>query len=898
EDGNLIISEPTDQNGIEYYIPASLEKVTVNGGYVQDYAFYNCKSLKEIHILSECYDTFENDGSQYIGRESFHNCQSLEKLTVPFVGSSPNNEDGYEQNVFGYWFGFDSALTNNTVEAYSSNKELVCWVDSEDFIAFTGCNRTHITKFEAIYNDAKWTMDIGGSVVSWSGEWMNGITIQGTPNEKDVVTFVYNADFFFVEQVYNTSGNYYQSHIPAKLKHVTVHGGNICLGAFNNCAMIEEIIIGNSITKIGDYAFKGCNSLKSVAKEGYSKTCDSIGQRIFEGCLSLSVVQLPKVINTVGSKIFYGCPSLTDITIPYCGSGSDATSGEETNLVYLFGESGLDESNGVANETLYPLSDVNNISHPYMPKNLTTIKILQGDIKPYGLSRYSVFDTIIIGREVTNIQEHAFEDNKMRNLIVESYSEIQEVANKAFKGCINITKLDFSMCGSLVTIGDETFYGCEYLENVKIPESVEEFGEGCFSYCENLREITIPFCGKGDGDSVEEYSLAYNLGKYYSDLDANKFKKWIEVEGSNYYYAIPASLNKIIILGGDIRKNAFTNFSSQVTIILGAGITSIEEESFKGCAVKHLDATQVSKITTIGASAFYNCNFLEDVKLPANIRYIKESAFAECDRLQNIILPSDSQLQTIEQEAFMGCSSLYTFNIPDNTTTIEGRTFKNCTALTKMFIPKTVTHVGEYIFSGCSSLSVFVEYDYVPNTYDAAWIDNDCGIRVTYACDRSMYGRFNMGTKAKCYKTIPTFDADREIYYYADDEEFYYGNLINAYNNGHIYFIDSDKQAYCKLICNNGIYGFIRYKYVYGVVYHSKFKGSNFELSSMPTASDGIYTSLVCYDNDGDATVILNTDGLICNNASIEYLNSAEINGGKLLASNVILGNNLQINSK
>lgn len=897
EDGNLIISEPTDQRGVDYYIPNSFEKVTITGGYVQDWAFYNCKYLKEIHILSDCYNTFEDDGSCYIGQEAFYNCKSLEKLTVPFVGTTPTNEDGYEQNVFGYWFGYDSTLANNSVEAYSSNEDLTCWVDSEDFISFTECDETHITRFEATYDGEKWTMDRGGSTVSWSGEWMNGITIQGTPVRGDVVTFIYNADFFFVEQEYNDEGNYYQSHIPTRLKSIEIRGGNINAGAFSKCAMIENISLGRQITKIGNNAFKDCIALTTFEAAENNSVCDSIGERVFDGCTSLSIANLPKVINTVGEKIFYNCPSLTQISVPYCGSGSDATNGEETNLVYLFGQNGLNEDNGVANETLYPAGDANYISHPYMPKNLSTVRILQGEIKYCGLSRYSVFETIIIGRYVTQIHENAFEDCKARNIVVENYSDLQAIGDSAFVNCVNITELDFSRCYNLTTVGNLAFYNCDYLEVVHLPESVTSLGEECFRYCNYLREITIPFCGSGKGDTIFENSIAYNFSLYCLSSDSILYSTWYTNDGTNYAIRIPRSLKKITILGGDLYENAFYMYPQDTTIVLGKNVTSIGVKSFYGCGIKHVDASAATSISAVGESAFSKSHITE-VKLPKSVTIINNDAFKGCASLSSLIIPADSQLDVIGIEAFMGCSGLYTFNIPDSTTRIRARAFKDCTGLVKMFIPTTVTNVEEYIFSGCSSLSVFVEYDYVPNTFNETWIDNDCGIRVTYSCDRYMYGRFNMSTKAKCYKTVPTFDADREIYYYDDSEEFYYGELINAYNNGHIYFIDSDKQAYCKLICNNGIYGFIRYKYVYGVVYHSKFKGSNFELSSMPTASDGIYTSLVCYDNDGDATVILNTDGLICNNASIEYLNSAEINGGKLLASNVILGNNLQINSK
>ena len=49
-------------------------------------------------------------------------------------------------------------------------------------------------------------------------------------------------------------------YIPSSLKYVTITGGNILYGAFRNCSSLTSVVIGDSVTSIGEYAFYNCSS--------------------------------------------------------------------------------------------------------------------------------------------------------------------------------------------------------------------------------------------------------------------------------------------------------------------------------------------------------------------------------------------------------------------------------------------------------------------------------------------------------------------------------------------------------------------------------------------------------------------------------------------------------------
>ena len=83
--------------------------------------------------------------------------------------------------------------------------------------------------------------------------------------------------------------------------------------AFEYCFSLSNLIIPDSVTRIGDGAFVGCNSLSSVV---ISDSVTSIGFGAFENCSSLTDIVIPNSVTSIGDKAFWGCSSLTDIVIP------------------------------------------------------------------------------------------------------------------------------------------------------------------------------------------------------------------------------------------------------------------------------------------------------------------------------------------------------------------------------------------------------------------------------------------------------------------------------------------------------------------------------------------------------------------------------------------------------
>ena len=99
------------------------------------------------------------------------------------------------------------------------------------------------------------------------------------------------------------------------LTNITIPNSVTSIGAyaFENCSGLTNIIIPNSVTNIGDGAFYGCMRLKSIEIPQY---VTSIGNQTFQLCIGLTSVVIPQFVKTIGNEAFSNCYGLTSISIP------------------------------------------------------------------------------------------------------------------------------------------------------------------------------------------------------------------------------------------------------------------------------------------------------------------------------------------------------------------------------------------------------------------------------------------------------------------------------------------------------------------------------------------------------------------------------------------------------
>lgn len=81
--------------------------------------------------------------------------------------------------------------------------------------------------------------------------------------------------------------------------------------AFNYCSALESITLGNSLTSLGNDAFSSCHSLTRITLPNSLKV---IGESAFSSCTALSSITFGKNVESIGIYCFNWCSSLESVT--------------------------------------------------------------------------------------------------------------------------------------------------------------------------------------------------------------------------------------------------------------------------------------------------------------------------------------------------------------------------------------------------------------------------------------------------------------------------------------------------------------------------------------------------------------------------------------------------------
>ena len=146
------------------------------------------------------------------------------------------------------------------------------------------------------------------------------------------------------------------------------------------------------------------------------------------------------------------------------------------------------------------------------------------------------------------------------------------------------------------------------------------------------------------GVAVEEITL--NIYQQFGDISAIDVRE---------------TLTKVVVhpIVKSIGYDAFRNYKALATITFGDS----------------------SKLKTIGASAFLDCEALTTISIPNSVTSIGEFAFQGCKALATITFGDSSALKTIGAGAFLDCEALTTIIIPKSVETIGYYAFGECKAL-------------------------------------------------------------------------------------------------------------------------------------------------------------------------------------------------------------------------
>ena len=619
-------------------------------------AFWACYGLTNVTI---------GNSVTSIGNNAFAACYGLTSITIP------NSVTSIGDNAFAACYGLTSITIPNSVTSIGNSafKDSGWWNNQQDGMMYKdgwliGYKNSRPI-FDIVIQDG--TKKIANNAFAGC----SGITSVTIPN---CVTSIGEYAFSDCDGLTSITIPDRVTSIGERafegcsgLTSVTIHSSITNLnGVFFNCNAIEklelncptieswfsgqqsikEVVIGNSVTSIGENAFWNCSGLTSVT---IGNSITSIGRNAFSGCSELTSITIPNSVTNIGDWAFTDCLELTNITIPnsvtsigeYAFSGSGLTSVTIGNSVTTIG-----------NGAFFRCDDIEKLE-----LNCPTIE-------SWFSSRQSIKE-VVIGNSVTSIGENAFNFcSELTNVTIGD--SVTSIGNGAFRNCSELTSI--TIPNRVTNIGEYAFFGCSGLINVTIPNSVTNIGYRAFMECNAIEKL---------------------------ELDCPTIESW--------FYGKP--FVKEVIIGNSVTSignNAFAYCSRLTSVTIGDSVTSIGNSAFSSCP-KLTSITIPSCVTNIGNSAFDNCSELTRITIPNSVTSIGERAFEGTAWYNN--QPEGIVYAGKVLYKYKGTMPENTdITIKEGTLGIASGAFQYCYGLTSITIPNNVSNIGERAFEGCYAL--------------------------------------------------------------------------------------------------------------------------------------------------------------------------------------------------
>lgn len=309
------------------------------------------------------------------------------------------------------------------------------------------------------------------------------------------------------------------------------------------------------------------------------------------------------------------------------------------------------------------------------------------------------------GLPVVEIAGSAFENNASL-ISIKIPNTIERIGNEAFRGCLNLTNVEFQENSKLQRMGRYAFWGCEKITDIVLPKSMGGVGFGAFAGCESLTSMTVPFVGESDGfDAENHFGYIFGASGYSNQKDnIPKALKTVCIVGGNRIddYAFYGCLSiESVVLPDSIEKigaHAFSNCTQLKRVVLGKHIEMMGEFAFEAC--QNLQGIVIpSSVETIGCGVFYQCNKMESITVP----FIGASLYSTSTNHIGYFFGKSND----NSNANCVPSSLKSIAITGRSTVGYGA-LSDCAGLLRVEIGAGVTSIVDGAFFGCSNLKEIV----------------------------------------------------------------------------------------------------------------------------------------------------------------------------------------------
>lgn len=423
------------------------DKITEIG----QYSFANCKNINELKIP---------ESVTAIGTGAFYGCSKLQKANIPEAITI------IADNLFNSCYKLDTVNFSKNVEAIGKSSFYNCRelkvidipknIKSIGETAFFGCENLKMVvnyseectlgakAFHSI--SPNYWIYVPESKLDWYKKADNWISYSNfmKPLKDDGKSFLLNGIYYRITdfdnlyvQIFGYESLSNTLTVPEKVtfneKEYTVT--SIANNSFENCTVIQKIILPETIGFIGKEAFSNCTKLTTI---NIPEKITAIHEKTFSGCKLLKEIKIPKGVTQIGEYAFANCEALKYADLP-------------PNLEAI-------------NEGIF--SGCHHLLNLDIPENIESIA-------ENAFANCSTIHEIIFPEKVKTIKSSAFVAN-LNLEEIEIPATLTQIENNAFEDCWILKTVIVK--GYNTNIGENAFEGCDKINIIYVPaDALEQY---------------------------------------------------------------------------------------------------------------------------------------------------------------------------------------------------------------------------------------------------------------------------------------------------------------------------------------------------------------------------------------------------------------------------------------
>ena len=681
---------------------------------ISSYSFYQCSKLSLID-LSNCNSLTE------IGDYAFYQCTSLKTIEFPnsliYIRQYSFDSSGLEkvlipENVLEIGVRAFQYCKSLTTFEYAENAQITS-ITHHILVGCTKLTNLHIPRYlNTFYGNTFQGCD---SLESFTIDENNGyftLYDRGIFNLNKTEFYAFPPN---IEGTYEIPDSVMilktTAFVSSKLSYIVFPNKLHTIDSF--CfylSHIRELNLPSSLRLISASAFQDCQYLTKVV---FPEGIETIAEEVFKDCTNLKTVVFPSTLKSLGGGVFTNCP-LDNISF---SNSSNLQFDKDNYWITDKSQTSFSQCLGEEESYIIPGSfEIIGVSAFYEKTKLTKIQFDDGSkLKTIGANAFSLCSNLQVFNFPTSLEtigKNAFRNcTSLQKADFSNHFNLTLIDESAFENCISMISILFpeqtETSSNLISIGKRAFYNSSHVQTLALGDCIKEIGESCFQYCSAIEIIEIPkTCQTIDQsafsncESLKE--CRFSEKSPIEELSSFLFNNCYQLSEIKF----PPQLT--VIGSYSLANTSITNFT------VPSSVKKLAYASLQNCQkLTTLTINSDSVLETIEGDVFVGCTQFAEITESCDNFKLWNKALFNNNMTELIILPPASQViyfsfpETLEKicsSSFQNVQSLEVVFIPTSVATIGSSAFRNCRKLRYINIPDSVKTIGNNAFEGCKSL--------------------------------------------------------------------------------------------------------------------------------------------------------------------------------------------------